>query len=84
MKEAPQCPCGWTTKAPYDRSTRRGRHVDMGSPHFFETEIVRSDWARCGRVRTEDRPSGSARSNYPSRTPRRDSPSGWCQTSPVE
>jgi hypothetical protein len=25
-----QSPCGWTTKAHYDRSTRRWRHLDLG------------------------------------------------------
>jgi hypothetical protein len=25
-----QCSCGWTTKAHYDRSTRRWRHLDLG------------------------------------------------------
>jgi transposase len=29
------CPCGWTTKAHYDRSTRRWRHLDLGAARCF-------------------------------------------------
>ena len=25
------CPCGWSTRAVYDRSTRRWRHLDLGA-----------------------------------------------------
>jgi transposase len=51
------CPCGWTTKAHYDRSTRRWRHLDLGAARcFLEAEICRIDCARCQRVRTEDVP----------------------------
>lgn len=48
------CPCGWTTRAVYDRSTRRWRHLDLaGSKLWLEAEIRRLDCRRCGRVRTE-------------------------------
>ena len=26
-----RCPCGWKTRAIYDRSVRRWRHLDLGS-----------------------------------------------------
>ena len=48
------CPCGWSTGAAYDRSTRRWRHLDLGSSRLLlEAEIRRLDCRRCGRVRTE-------------------------------
>jgi transposase len=50
-----QCPCGWTTRAHYDRSTRRWRHLDLGlTKCFLEAEICRIECAKCRRVRTED------------------------------
>jgi transposase len=53
-KRRHQCPCGWTTRAHYDRSTRRWRHLDLGSAKcFLEAEICRIDCATCQRVRTE-------------------------------
>jgi transposase len=56
-KKLHQCPCGWTARAHYDRSTRRWRHLDLGSAKcFLETEICRINCQRCGRVRTEDVP----------------------------
>jgi len=27
-----RCPCGWQTRARYDRSVRRWRHLDLGGP----------------------------------------------------
>lgn len=48
------CPCGWKTRAIYDRSTRRWRHLDLaGSKLWLEAEIRRLDCRVCGRVRTE-------------------------------
>ena len=48
------CPCGWMTRATYDRSTRRWRHLDLaGSKLWLEAEIRRIDCRACGRVRTE-------------------------------
>jgi transposase len=48
------CPCGWTTRAVYDRSTRRWRHLDLaGSKLWLEAEIRRLHCRRCERVRTE-------------------------------
>jgi len=52
-----QCPCGWTTRSRYDRSTRRWRHLDFGlTKCFLEAEICRLECPRCQRVRTEDVP----------------------------
>ena len=56
-KKLHRCPCGWTARAHCDRSTRRWRHLDLGSEKcFLETEICRINCQRCGRVRTEDVP----------------------------
>jgi transposase len=52
-----RCPCGWSTRAVYDRSTRRWRHLDLGAARLFlEAEIRRLACRRCGRVRTETVP----------------------------
>ncbi len=52
-----QCPCGWTTRSHYDRSTRRWRHLDLGlTKCFLEAEICRLECPKCRRVRTEDVP----------------------------
>lgn len=49
-----RCPCGWSTRAVYDRSTRRWRHLDLGATKcFLEAEIRRLACGACGRVRTE-------------------------------
>lgn len=51
------CPCGWSTSARYDTSTRRWRHVDLGNTKLWlEADIRRLACKRCGRVRTEDVP----------------------------
>ena len=51
------CPCGWSTRASYDRSTRRWRHLDLGGCRLFlVAEVRRLDCRRCGRVRTEQVP----------------------------
>ena len=56
-KRSHQCPCGWTTRSHYDRSTRRWRHLDLGvTKCFLEAEICRIECAKCRRVRTEDVP----------------------------
>lgn len=48
------CPCGWSTRAVYDRSTRRWRHLDLGSARLFvQATIRRLHCQRCQRVRTE-------------------------------
>lgn len=48
------CPCGRSTRATYDRSTRRWRHLDLGACRLFlEAEIRRLRCHACGRVRTE-------------------------------
>ena len=51
------CPCGWSTRATYDRTTRRWRHLDLGACRLsLESEIRRLDCRACGRVRTEQVP----------------------------
>lgn len=53
-RRRPVCPCGWTGRAVYDRSTRRWRHLDLGATKcFLEIEIRRIHCRRCDRVRTE-------------------------------
>ncbi|HZT67202.1 MAG TPA: ISL3 family transposase [Acidimicrobiales bacterium] len=48
------CPCGATTRARYDTSTRRWRHLDMAAAKvFLESDIARVDCRACGRVRTQ-------------------------------
>ncbi len=48
------CPCGRTSRARYDASTRRWRHVDFGRYRvLIEAVIRRVDCRGCGRVRTE-------------------------------
>lgn len=48
------CPCGRTSRARYDRSRRRWRHLDFGRCSvWIEAEIRRVDCRGCGRVRTE-------------------------------
>lgn len=49
-----RCPCGWSTRAVYDRSTRRWRHLDLGAAQLFlSAPIRRLACRRCGRVVTE-------------------------------
>lgn len=56
-KHRATCPCGTTTKAVYDRSTRRWRHLDAcGTRIVLEATICRIDCRTCGRVRTEQVP----------------------------
>jgi transposase len=53
-RSKPVCPCGRKSKATYDRSVRRWRHLDLaGSKLWLEAEIRRVDCRACGRVRTE-------------------------------
>ena len=48
------CPCGWSTRAVYDRSTRIWRALDLGATRLhLRAEIRRLHCRRCGRVRTE-------------------------------
>ena len=65
-KRRHQCPCGFSTKVHYDRSTRRWRHLDLGAAKcFLEAEISRIECSTCQRVRTEEvpwaRPGASSR-----------------------
>jgi transposase len=51
------CPCSKTTKARYDTSRRRWRHLDFGACQvWLEADIHRLDCRSCGRVRTEQVP----------------------------
>jgi transposase len=50
------CACGRSTRAVYDRSRRRWRHLDLGATRLLlEAEIRRLDCPACG-VRTEQVP----------------------------
>ncbi|MGH2746688.1 MAG: ISL3 family transposase [Actinomycetota bacterium] len=51
------CPCGFKSRAVYDSSVRRWRHLDLGSCKLMlQAEIRRLDCPRCARVRTESVP----------------------------
>ncbi len=51
------CPCGFKTRATYDRRVRRWRHLDLGACRLLlEAEIRRLGCPRCRRVRTEEVP----------------------------
>ncbi|HEX2399236.1 MAG TPA: ISL3 family transposase [Mycobacterium sp.] len=51
------CPCGATTRARYDSSRRRWRHLDFGACQvWLEADIHRIDCYACRRVRTEEVP----------------------------
>jgi transposase len=52
-----RCPCGFTTRAVYDRSIRRWRHLDLGACRLhLQGEIRRLHCRRCERVVTEQVP----------------------------
>ena len=52
-----RCPCGWSTRARYDSSRRRWRHLDAGGCRLWlEADIRRLYCRRCGRVVTEEVP----------------------------
>jgi len=52
-----RCPCGWSTRAVYDRSSRSWRGLNLGTAKLsLHAEIRRLDCRRCGRVRTEEVP----------------------------
>ena len=52
-----RCPCGWSTRAVYDRSTRSWRGLDLGAAKLvLRAEIRRLSCRRCCRVRTEEVP----------------------------
>ena len=52
-----RCPCGWSSRAVYDRSVRRWRGLDLGAAKvFLRAEIRRLHCRACGRVRTEQVP----------------------------
>src|SRR5947209_5950256 len=51
------CPCGWSTRAVYDRSRRHWRGLDLGATRLvLRAEIRRLQCRSCGRVRTETVP----------------------------
>lgn len=48
------CPCGHKSRASYDSSVRRWRHLDLGACRLMlEAEIRRLSCPRCRRIRTE-------------------------------
>jgi transposase len=52
-----RCPCGFSTRAVYDRSVRRWRHLDLGACRLhLQAEIRRLHCRRCERVVTEQVP----------------------------
>ena len=52
-----RCPCGYSTRARYDTSRRRWRHLDLGACQLWlEADIRRLSCKVCQRVRTEDVP----------------------------
>lgn len=52
-----RCPCGRVSRARYDTSRRRWRHLDFGACQvWLEAEVHRIDCAGCERVRTEQVP----------------------------
>jgi transposase len=64
-RRRPVCPCGWAGRAVHDRSTRRWRHLDLGSSKLYlEAEIRRIHCRRCRRVRTEDVPWARPRARH--------------------
>jgi transposase len=52
-----RCPCGWATRARYDVSRRRWRHLDLFAQQtWLEADIARIDCHACEQIRTEDVP----------------------------
>jgi transposase len=52
-----RCGCGWSTRARYDHSRRRWRHLDAGGCRLWlEADIRRLFCRRCDRVVTEEVP----------------------------
>lgn len=52
-----RCPCGWSSRAVYDRSIRFWRGLDLGATKvFLRAEIRRLACRGCSRVRTEQVP----------------------------
>ncbi len=61
----PVCPCGRRGTGVYDTSTRRWRHLDLGSTRLFlEAEIRRLHCRRCDRVVTEQVPWARPRARH--------------------
>lgn len=51
------CPCGTKTRARYDQSRRRWRHLNLGTTRvFLEADVYRLACRGCGLVRTEQVP----------------------------
>jgi transposase len=49
-----RCPCGFSTRAVYDRRVRRWRHLDLGGTRLWlSAPVARLFCRRCRRVRTE-------------------------------
>jgi transposase len=52
-----RCPCGRVSRARYDTSRRRWRHLDMAATKvWLEADTARVDCRGCGRVRTQTVP----------------------------
>lgn len=59
------CPCGWRSRARYDTSRRRWRHLDFGACKvWLEADVHRLACAACGRVRTEAVPWARAGARF--------------------
>lgn len=60
-----RCPCGWSTRAGYDRSRRSWRGLDLGaSKLLLSAEIRRLMCRRCARVVTEEVPWARAGARF--------------------
>ncbi len=60
-----RCPCGFSTRARYDSSRRRWRHLDLGAAKLhLEAEIRRLHCRRCQRIRTEVVPWARPRARH--------------------
>lgn len=60
-----RCPCGRRTRARYDTSRRRWRHLDFGAcKMWLEADVHRVNCPACGRVRTEQVPWARAGARF--------------------
>lgn len=61
-----RCPaCGHITRAAYDRSVRRWRHLDLGASRLYlEAEVRRLRCAQCEKVVTEEVPWARPRARH--------------------
>jgi transposase len=60
-----RCPCGRVSRARYDTSRRRWRHLDMAATKvWLEADVARIDCRACGRVRTQTVPWARHRARH--------------------